>query len=110
MPKRSQIHRSFNIPESIIAEAERQGLEAMATGGGVDYIYKLIGKNQDGSQRVVLLATAHDAGTPDRLNEKSELQIMLREDWTDAVTIPVSNARAGMIMMATMYDPYNPLK
>lgn len=108
MPKRSKIHGSFNIPENIIAEAERQGLEAMGTGGGVDYIYKKLGTNQDGSERVVLLATAHDAGTPDRLNEKSELQLMLREDWTDAVTIPVANAKEGMALMAKMYDPYPP--
>jgi len=106
MPKRSEIHRSFNIPESIIAEAERQGLDAMATGGGVDYIYKKLGTNQDGSERVVLLATAHDAGTPDRLSERSELQVMMRQDWTDAVTIPVPNAKEGMALMAKMYDPY----
>ena len=37
-----------------------------------------------------------------------ELQLMLREDWTDAVTIPVQNAKEGMALMAKMYDPYPP--
>ena len=103
---RSKIGGAYNINQSIVNEAEKHGLDAMATGGGLDYIYKHIGKNEDGSERVVILGDAEDAGSPDYLNSKCELHILLCEDWTDQVTIPASNVRAGMAMMVAMYDPH----
>lgn len=100
-----QIIGSFNIPEEILNEAEKQGLEAMGTGGGLDYVYKDLGKNSDGSSRVVLLGDPDDAGSPDRLSSKCELHIMLSEDWTEQISFPVKTAREGMRVMASMYDP-----
>jgi hypothetical protein len=105
MPK-TKIYRTYNIHEVIIAEAERQGLDAMATGGGMDYIFKKIGKNEDGSDRVVLLCDANDAGSPDRLSDKVDVQVMLNQEWNDAVATPVRTAKEGMVMMAKMFDPY----
>lgn len=104
---KTKIHRTYNIPEQIIKEAERQGLDALATGGGMDYICKEIGKNEDGSPRILLLCNAGDAGGPDRLSDKVDVQIMLAEDWTNAVAIPVRTAKEGMALMNKMYDPYN---
>lgn len=108
MAKRSRIGGAYNIRKSIVDEAEKHGLDAMATGGGLDYIFKSLGKNQDGSDRVVLLGAADDAGSPDTLSEQCELHIMLQEDWTDQISFPVANARAGMIMMKSLYDPHTP--
>lgn len=102
---KTRISRVHNIPESIILQAERLGLDAMSTGGNMDYIYKEIGKNQDGSDRVVLLASANDAGSPDKLTDKCDLNIMLNEEWNDMISIPMSNVRAGLIVMASMQDP-----
>lgn len=103
---RSKIGGAYNINQSIVNEAEKLGLDAMATGGGLDYIYKVLGKNEDGSDRVVILGDREDAGSPDYLSSKCELHILLSEDWTDQVSIPVSNARAGMVMMVSIHDPH----
>lgn len=100
------IHRTYNISEEIVREAERHGLDAMATGGGMDYIFKKLGKNEDGSPRVVLLCNADDAGSPDRLSDRVDVQIMVNEGWNDAVAIPVKTAKEGMVLMAKMFDPY----
>lgn len=102
---RSQIGGAYNIPASIIREAEKLGLKAMATGGNVDYIFKQVGTNEDGSPRLVILGDALDAGSPDRLNDKSELHIMLSEDWTEQISIPFKTALEGLRVMSTMYDP-----
>lgn len=102
---KTKISRAHNIPESIILQAEKHGLDAMATGGNLDYIFKRLGTNEDGSDRVVLLADSGDAGSPDKLTDRCELLIMLNEEWNDQVSIPMSNARAAMIFMTSMYDP-----
>jgi hypothetical protein len=106
MAKRSKIGGSFNIPEVLILEAERLGLEAMSTGGGLDYVFKRVGKNSDGSPRVALLVSGIDAGSPDRLTEKAEIEIMLNEEWNDAVNIPFRNAKEAIEYLAKAYDPY----
>lgn len=102
---RHRIIGYFNIHEEILDEAEKLGLEAMGTGGNVDYVYKGIGKNQDGSPRVVLLGASDGAGSPSRLSSKCELHLMLSEDWTEQVSFPVKTAREGMRVMVSMYDP-----
>jgi hypothetical protein len=102
---RHKILGSFNIPESILTYAESVGLEAMGTGGNVDYVYKELGKNEDGSPRVVLLGDREDAGSPDSLTSKCELHIMLNEDWTSQISFPAKTAREGMKIIASMYNP-----
>ena len=103
---RTRIHRTYNIPEAIISEAEHHGLDALSTGGGMDYIVKTLGKNEDGSTRVILLCAARESGGPDKLNEPVDVQVMLTETWDNAVAIPCKTAREGMALMAKMYDPY----
>jgi hypothetical protein len=107
MTKRSKISGSYNIPDVIVSEAERLGLDATATGGGLDYIYKSFGKNSDGSERLAILSSGADAGSPDRLNEKSDVLIMLSEDWTDQVAMSFRTAKEAMAVMAMMFDPYS---
>lgn len=106
MAKKSYIHRAYSIPEAIIREAERLGLEGLATGGNVDYIAKNLGKNKDGSHRIALLCAANSFGGPDTLSEKVDVQIMLSRDWMNAIAIPVKTAREGMELMAKMYNPH----
>jgi hypothetical protein len=105
---RRKIIGDFNIPEALILEAERLGLDAMSTGGGMDYIFKTVGKNSDGSRRVALLVSGLDAGSPDRMSEKAEIEIMLNEEWNDAVNIPFRNAKEAIEYLAKAYDPYAP--
>lgn len=103
---KKKISGAYNISEEIIAEAERLGLDAMSTGGGFDYVFRTIGKNEDGSKRFALLCAANDSGSPDRLSDKVDVQIILVEEWNNAVAIPVRTAKEGMALMAKMYDPY----
>jgi hypothetical protein len=106
MAKRSKIGGAYNIPESIINEAERLGLDAMATGGNNDFIFKQIGENEDGSPRIALLTAGKTSGSPDRLNEKSDVLIALNENWTDQVAMSFGSAKEAMFVMSKMYDPY----
>jgi hypothetical protein len=105
--KRTRIPRTYNIPEVLVLEAERLGLDAMATGGGLDYIFKNVGKNSDGSPRTALLVSGLDAGSPDRLNERAEIEIMLNEEWNDAVNVPFRTAKEAIEYLAKTYDPYS---
>lgn len=108
MAKKSSIHGGYNITPAIVKAAEALGLEALATGGNCDFIMKRIGTNKDRSPRIVILASAEQAGTPDKLSEKAELLIILDREWHDEVGIPCGTARDGLNLMARMYDPYAP--
>jgi len=99
---------AYNIPKSIIDLAEKLGLDAMATGGGVDYIYKRLGTNTDGSPKIAILSSALDASSPDTLREKSEIGILLNEDGTASIYIPFATAREAIQVLARMYDPHEP--
>ena len=106
MAKRSKIGGAYNITESIINEAERLGLDAIATGGGNDFISKVVGTNEDGSPRHVILTAGKTAGSPDRLNERSDVLIYLNENGTDQVAMSFGSAKEAMFVMSKMYDPY----
>lgn len=106
MPRR-RIHADLmNIDAAIVREAELRGLDATATGGGLDYIYKELGKNEDGSSRIVILSSASDAGSPDSLSDGADLVIMLNESWIEQVAISVRSAKEGMALMEKMFNPY----
>ena len=98
----------YRIPKSIIKVAEDLGLDAMATGGGVDFIYKRLGTNTDGSPKLAILTAALTPHSPDSLREKSEIGILLNSDWTASIYIPFSTAREAMEVLARMYDPHEP--
>jgi hypothetical protein len=91
----------MNIPDSILRLAERLGLDATSTGGGLDYIMKELGKNDDGSDRVLLLSAYEDAGSPERLNSKASLILMLDEEWVDSVAIDFKTAKEALQAMPT---------
>ena len=38
--------------------------------------------------------------------EKAEIEIMLNEEWNDAVNIPFRNAKDAIEYLAKAYDPY----
>jgi Ni2+-binding GTPase involved in maturation of urease and hydrogenase len=105
---RTVIGSVYNITPVIVRAAEELGLEAIATGGNVDFICKRVGKNLDESDRIVILASAEGGDTPDKLNEPSEIIIMLDEGWHSEIAFPVKTAREGLKIMASMYDPYKP--
>lgn len=94
----------MNIPDSIWEAAEKiGGFDWEATGGGVDYVSRVIGTNKDKSSRLALLAARNDAGSPDNLRkEKARIVITLDRDWRDTVTVDVANALEGLKAMATM--------
>jgi len=106
MPKRTRIGGQYNIAPEIAREAERLGLDAMATGGNNDFIFKALGKNEDGSERFAILGAGGTSGSPDRLAEKSDILIILNDNWTEQVAMSVQSAREAMILMSRMFDPY----
>lgn len=80
--QRSDIGLQYNIAASIIRSAEARGLDAMATGGGCDYITRALG-DKDNDPRMVL-GCADDAGSPDSLSDKANVTLYLNdEDWSD---------------------------
>jgi len=105
-PKRTKIGRQYNIAEQIIREAERLGLDAMATGGGNDFIFKGLGENEDGSGRIAILAAGGASGSPDRLSERSDVLVILNENWTDQTAISFRTAAEALAVMSRMFDPY----
>ncbi len=98
----SKIAREHNIPESIIRKAEKLDLDALSTGGGIDYIVKYFGENQDNSPRVAYLRNYEDAGSPERINAKAWVVIGLNSDWSDSLDITVRTASEGLDLMAQM--------
>ncbi len=86
--------------------ADSFGFNAMATGGGVDYIYVELGVNQDESRRYVLLARLNGHGSPSALNKPAELVITLNEDWTDTVNVGMMTAHHGLSAMKKMQEEY----
>lgn len=101
---KDRIPRTYNIPEGMMRAADELGLDAMATGGGVDYIFAKIGKNQDGSSRYALIARTDGHGGPTSPGKRCEVVVTLNEDWTDTIAFPYATAREGMAAAKTMID------
>jgi len=92
----------YNISKKVVAEARRRRLHFISTGGGLDYVFRKIGVNEDGSDRQVILTSYAGHGGPDTLRERAVLMIMLNESWDDSVSIHVPTAKDGMIGMTKM--------
>lgn len=100
----SRIGSQFNIADAIIRKAESLDLDAMGTGGNVDYIYNSLGRNDDGSERVAILSSREGGGSPESLREPAKILIMLDEEWTDVVGLPFKTAKEAIEALARMYD------
>jgi len=92
----------YNISKKIVAEARRLRLHFISTGGSVDFVFRKIGVNADGSDRQVILASHIQQGSPDTLKERAVLTVMLDESWSDSISILVPTAKDGMIGMTKM--------
>jgi hypothetical protein len=71
------------IPTDVAKYADKKGLDAVATGGGSDYVYGVIGKNQDGSDRVVLVVAFEDPASPESLKAKADVFVYFTEIWDE---------------------------
>lgn len=99
----------MNIPDDIWKAAQKLNLDWLCTGGGIDYIYKPLGVNADGSARMAILGDAEDAGSPDSLKDRSEIHLILSEDWTEQVSIPFKTAAEGLRVLATITNHMMPI-
>src|SRR6266496_3845939 len=76
--------KDYNIRQVILDAANVRNLEAMATGGGMDYIVSYLGKEEDGAVAPVLvLGIQGDGGSPTRLDEPSIVTLYLTENWAE---------------------------
>lgn len=94
----------YNIPKDIARKAYHLELKAMATGGGVDYVYKDLGQNNDGSRRVVLLAHISGGSGPDSLSDPADLVVMLNDDWTQQIGFRFKTAADALTALSESYE------
>lgn len=92
---------NFNVPGDIQRLATKLGFEMLATGGGFDYVYKDLGKNDDRSLRALILIAHDDAGSPESLKEKATLMLILSQDWVDNVAIDFNTAKDALHSMGS---------
>jgi hypothetical protein len=96
----------MNIADEIVERANALGLDAMATGGGCDYICKDLGQNDDGSTRVAVLASAEGPESPYTLNEASCVDVYLTGIWDVGFGISFPSAEEAMKAMGQMTNVY----
>lgn len=100
MAKRETFESQYNIPDSILREARRLKLDAMGTGGNIDYVYKYLGENPDGSDRVAVIRSAIDVGSPDHLTSPACIVIWLDEGPSTIIDIPFQTTLEAMRKLA----------
>jgi len=93
---RETFESQYNIPDSILREAAKLKLDAMGTGGNIDYVYKTIGKNADGSERIAVIQAKDDVGSPEHLTSPAYMTIWLDEGPADIISIPFKTTLEAM--------------
>jgi len=89
----------WNITDEIIDFASKLKLDAIATGGGVDYI----GVQLDNGMWAVV-GSAEDAGSPDRLSEPANINIFLDEEWNRFIVIEFRSAKLALEHLAVTHS------
>ncbi len=92
----SRIGKEFNIPAGIRREASRLGLDAVGTGGGIDYVLRRFGAF------VAVVQARGDAGSPPSLTASCDVQIVrdVDGDWTPCAKIGFKTTRAALRWVA----------
>lgn len=96
----SRIGSQYNIAAAIVRKAESLNLNAMGTGGNIDYIYKGLGGNADGSPRIAILSSDEGGGSPESLKEEAKVLVILDEEWIDHIVIRFPSAKAAIEALA----------
>jgi len=100
---RSRISGAYNIPAAIVRVAETFGLDATATGGNMDYICKVIGENEDGSERIGIISDDEGGGCPERLNDECSVIFMLDESWQEQFGIKCQTVKEAMLILSRAF-------
>ena len=93
----STIGAQYRIPRNIADIAEMLGLEAFATGGGIDYVCVKSNTN-------AILIGRDDAGSPDDVKDPCSVMLYTEEDWTMGVELQFANSVQAMKFMASLND------
>ena len=93
----------MNIPKSVYDFGMEHGLDSMATGGGFDYLYKPM----EGGMMAVI-RSGEDAGSPEDLDEQTDIMIYLNYEWEEFVSVPFPSARAAIEAAAGIYENVEP--
>ena len=93
------IHNTFNIEKEVIDKANDYNLDAMATGGGCDYIFKQVGEKP---WQCALLCNLYKDCSPDTVDEKAIVAIFIDEEWLKGVEFKFDSADNAMHFMSNM--------
>lgn len=91
----------MRIPSELQELAIENGLECISTGGGFDYVSKLVG-GEDGA--IFLIGQPFDDGSPVDVDQSPANLVCWRDNqfWSSGVELPLRNARKAI---AILTDP-----
>ncbi len=90
----------MNIEQEILDYADTfDNVEAISTGGGMDYIYR---KFDNGAEGIVSADTMD--GSPESLDEKAGISLFFSDEWTDGLVINFDTARAAIANLALIAE------
>lgn len=91
---------TLNIPYDIVDMAEQYDLDQISTGGGLDYIWKLL---EDNGMQMVLADAEYD-GSPRSITSPCLVSIYKNNDWHDAVVLKFRYPVEAMSFMSDVME------
>lgn len=88
----------MNIPIPILNHGLARGLQAIATGGNIDYIGRVFENGM-----VAVIAELDGMGSPSVLHEPADLNIFLDEEWTQVIVIPFETTFQAIEHLSTIF-------
>lgn len=89
---------AYNIAQEVYDYAVDKGLDAMATGGGFDYIYATF------NGRDITVNQTDDAGSPESLDERAQLVFFSTDNWDSGMWITFETTRQAIDVLASIKD------
>jgi hypothetical protein len=87
----------MNIAPDVLKAGLEAGLEAMATGGGMDYLFKDFGETGLAS-----IVGREGDGSPETLDEPAIIVIHLDEEWQTMIQVPCTSTREAISTLVEM--------
>lgn len=92
----------FNINPEIVQLAESMGLECIATGGGIDYVFKHFDNGME-----AIITDREDAGSPDDLTSPCDLIIYMDNNWESWFTLRFRSTSSAIMALAFIESTLN---
>ena len=92
----------LSINPEIVQLAESLGLECIATGGGIDYVFKRFDNGME-----AIIADREDAGSPDDLASPCDLIIWKDDAWESWFTLRFRSTSSAIMALAFIESTLN---